>query len=85
MQIDPHIEPTFSPPLQWNSSKVCCVFRLFGDPRCGASVVTRTRGGDVKTLLGWIFVEPFWAGSGRLEEERGAGLYGQNHAEQGDG
>jgi hypothetical protein len=28
----------------------------------------------VKTLLGWIFVEPFWAGSGRLEEEPGAGL-----------
>ena len=28
----------------------------------------------MRTLLGWIFVEPFWAGSGRLEEELGAGL-----------
>ena len=35
---------------------------------------TRTRGGDVKTLLGWIFVEPFWAGSGRLREESRACL-----------
>ena len=23
----------------------------------------------MKTLLGWIFVEPFWAGSDRLEKE----------------
>ena len=38
------------------------------------SVVTRARGGDVKTLLGWIFVGRFWAGSGWLEEEPGAGL-----------
>ena len=28
----------------------------------------------MKALLGWAFVEPSWAGSGRLEEESGAGL-----------
>ena len=38
------------------------------------SVATRTRGGDVETLLGWIFVEPFWAGSDRLEKESRACL-----------
>ena len=38
----------------------------------------------VKTLLGWIFVEPFWAGSGGLEEEPGAGAADiHDHAKQG--
>jgi hypothetical protein len=79
------IEPTFPPPLQWNSSEICCVFRQLGDPGCGASVATRARGGHAKTLLGWILVGQFWAGSCGLQGEPGAGSSWKiSHAEQGD-